>query len=73
MAEFQKRKIGASLLQHCLDYGRKNGFDILWLGVWEKNEHAITFYKRWGFQGFGAHEFLLGQDRQRDILMKKSL
>jgi ribosomal protein S18 acetylase RimI-like enzyme len=45
----------------------------LWLGVWEKNERAINFYHRWGFEKFGEHDFILGDDVQTDWLMKKEL
>jgi len=47
--------------------------EIVWLGVWEKNNRAISFYKKWGFEKFGEHSFTLGDDIQNDWLMKKEL
>ena len=52
---------------------RSLSLDWLWLGVWEENPKAIQFYKKLGFVDFGEHEFDLGDERQRDIMMKLSL
>ena len=49
------------------------GQDWLWLGVWEKNPRAIRFYEKWGFETFGTHEFLMGEDRQTDLVMRLRL
>ena len=53
--------------------GRDKNFDILWLGVWEKNLKAIEIYKKWGFSEIGSHTFDLGGDIQSDLMMKKHL
>ena len=45
------------------------GADCLWLGVWEHNPKAIAFYRKFGFEIVGEHTFMLGQERQRDLLM----
>jgi ribosomal protein S18 acetylase RimI-like enzyme len=63
--------VGKSLMQTCLNHAKKNGHDVLWLGVWEHNIRAIDFYKKWGFEKFSQHVFMLGHDAQTDILMKK--
>ena len=60
-------------MQFALEYSQENGFDTLWLGVWERNEKAIRFYEKLGFETFGEHEFILGTDKQNDLLMKKAL
>jgi len=63
--------VGKLLMQRCIDIARQNGKDIIWLGVWEQNQRAIEFYSKWGFEKFGTHVFLLGNDPQMDWLMKK--
>jgi ribosomal protein S18 acetylase RimI-like enzyme len=63
-------KIGKQLIAHALTVARQQQFEVLWLGVWEKNENAIAFYKKQGFTIFGEHDFILGTDAQRDWLMK---
>ena len=64
---------GAALMQKCIEVAREKKFGVIWLGVWEHNERAIRFYTKWGFEKFGTHPFVLGNDRQTDWLMKKNL
>lgn len=63
------RGLGPSLMNACLGTAREWGADLLWLGVWEHNPRAIAFYEKHGFRAIGAQEFLLGADRQRDLVM----
>jgi diamine N-acetyltransferase len=65
--------IGKMLMQKCIDIAVEMKKEIIWLGVWEKNQRAIDFYTQWGFEKFGTHIFLLGDDPQTDWLMKKPL
>lgn len=65
------KRVGYMLMNSCLHYARDNGYDTVWLGVWEHNQRAITFYEKWGFEKFGQHLFMLGNDPQTDLLMKK--
>jgi len=46
---------------------------VLWLGVWERNARAIAFYRKQGFEVVGEQEFMLGADRQRDLVMARRL
>ena len=73
LREHQDKRAGSLLLTHNIDYARQLGFDVIWLGVWEENAHAIRFYERHGFRAFGDHIFVVGTDPQRDILMKKDI
>ena len=65
--------IGQLLFDKGLEVARKNTFDWVWLGVWDKNTAAIRFYERNGFEKFATHPFKLGSDDQTDILMKLEL
>jgi len=67
------KKVGYMLMQTCLAFARKRGCQALWLGVWENNARAISFYEKNGFIRFGQHTFMLGNDAQTDLLMKKEL
>ncbi len=64
---------GSSLMEACLKYSEEAGYDVIWLGVWEKNERAIAFYKKWGFKKIGLKEFLLGIEVQRDLIMSRKI
>jgi diamine N-acetyltransferase len=65
--------IGSLLMQKCIDVAREKNKKMIWLGVWEHNTRAIAFYKKFGFEIFSDHIFMLGDDAQTDILMKKIL
>ena len=59
--------------KHALEVARQSGKRFAWLGVWEKNEKAIGFYQARGFRRSGTHDFMLGEDRQTDMIMKIDL
>ena len=65
--------VGTRLMQTALDYAQANYFTTLWLGVWEHNQQAIAFYENWGFRTFDSHLFMMGNDPQTDLLMKRSV
>lgn len=67
------RGIGKALMNHCLQQSKQNGFEMIWLGVWEHNDHAQGFYKTFGFEKFSSHVFMVGNDPQTDFLLKKEL
>lgn len=70
---FIGKRVGHLLMNTCLHYAKDHNFDTIWLGVWEHNERALEFYKKWGFEKFGDHVFMLGHDAQTDLLMKKNI
>jgi ribosomal protein S18 acetylase RimI-like enzyme len=73
LKEHQGKKIGQFLLDAARDIAVKSDLDYLWLGVWDKNTNAQQFYAKNGFTAFGTHDFMLGNDRQTDILLRLSL
>ena len=71
--EWLGRGLGQELMRACLDEARQAGHETIWLGVWERNERAQAFYRKWNFRPVGEHMFQLGADLQRDILMERPL
>lgn len=69
----QDQGFGSKLMDFAIEEAKRKNLMCIWLGVWEKNEKAITFYKRYGLEVFADHPFKLGRDEQRDLLMKKVL
>lgn len=63
------RGVGSALMQACVDLAAERGFEMMWLGVWERNDRAIGFYRKWGFEELGDQVFMLGEERQRDVVM----
>ncbi len=73
LKEFYGKSVGQLLMDKAINVGRQKNLDYVWLGVWEENPRAISFYKKNGFVGFGKHFFKLGNDDQTDIMMKLHL
>ena len=71
--KFWGKKLGADLLLRCFEEGIKFGCDVIWLSVWEYNERAIKFYKKFGFKTIGEHIFNLAGSSQTDLIMEKKL
>ena len=69
----QGKQIGQHLIDFAINKAIEDQLEYIWLGVWEHNHKAISFYKRWGFEFFGSHLFRLGNDEQTDVLMMKTL
>lgn len=67
------KKIGKLLLQFAIQTAIDKQKYFIWLGVWEHNLNAIGFYRHHGFDVCGSHDFILGDDRQTDLLMKRCL
>ena len=64
---------GRLQIEKCIELAKNDGYTTIWLGVWEKNEHALGFYKKMGFELFSDHIFDFGGDPQRDFLMRKGI
>jgi ribosomal protein S18 acetylase RimI-like enzyme len=73
LQKYQGQQIGKHLLDFAIQTAIDKKFKYVWLGVWEHNNKAISFYKSKGFEQFGSHPFMLGTDEQTDILMRKEL
>ncbi|HET6351577.1 MAG TPA: GNAT family N-acetyltransferase [Coriobacteriia bacterium] len=65
--------VGSALMHACLSHAVTRHCDVVWLDVWERNDHAIGFYERKGFSVVGEQEFVLGTDVQHDLLMARRL
>jgi ribosomal protein S18 acetylase RimI-like enzyme len=64
---------GKLLMQQAIQHSKENGFEFLFLGVWQENERAINFYKKVGFEVFETRQFQLGESLCDDYMMKLKL
>ncbi|CAM3788694.1 spermidine/spermine N(1)-acetyltransferase [Aeromicrobium ponti] len=71
--KFQNHGLGKYLLNKALEIAMERNKKKIWLGVWEKNENAIAFYKKMRFVQTGAHSFYMGDEEQTDFIMTKIL
>lgn len=70
---WQGRGVAHTLMDAVFAEARARGAHTLWLGVWERNPRAVSFYRKFGFERVGEHIFRLGSDLQTDWLMSVTL
>ena len=46
------------------------GNATIWLATWQKNERAIHFYEKWGFNIVGNAIYMIGNDVTDDFIMQ---
>lgn len=73
LKDFHGKNVGQLLYNKAMEVAKLKKVDYVWLGVWEENPRAISFYKKNGFVEFDRHIFKLGEDEQTDIMMKLRL
>lgn len=71
--DYQKHGLGKYLVNKAIEIAMEQNKKKIWLGVWEKNENAIAFYKKMGFVQTGSHSFYMGDEEQIDFIMTKTL
>jgi len=65
--------IGKLLLSAAGHAASEMGSQHIWLGVWERNIQAISFYERRGFNVVGSQEFNIGTETHNDLVMVGSV
>ena len=73
LADYQGKGIGQILLEYAVETAKAEDLKYLWLGVWEYNEKAQAFYRKNGFRTFGSHPFVMGEEVQTDLLMRREV
>jgi len=71
----QSRGVGRRLMDAALADMRRRGATNVYLDVWEHNDGAIRFYRRYGFEIVGAHRIPVesGAKTDRDLIMVRRL
>jgi len=72
-SKWHGRGVANDLMRAVYAAAARAGSDCIWLGVWEQNLKAIAFYHKCGFAVVGDHAFMLGRDRQRDLILAAQL
>jgi len=70
---YMGKKIGKALMEQCLVTAKHEKYKHLWLGVWQQNKLAISFYKKWGFEIIGFKQFIIGKEVNDDYIMALKL
>lgn len=72
-SQWHGKGVGAALMDRAIALAREEGFQTLWLGVWERNFRAQAFYRKFGFNVVGSHGFRLGTDDQTDLILMRNV
>lgn len=73
LQEYQGFSIGSALIGEVKRYAQAEGFETVWLQVWQKNTKAIKFYQASGFVVYETTRFIMGSEVQQDFLMRYDL
>ena len=73
LQEFYGMGVGQILYEKSIEIANLKNAEYIWLGVWEENPRAISFYKKNGFVEFDKHIFKMGNEEQIDLMMKKQI
>ena len=70
---WQGAGVAAALMEWAITTARADGAAALFLTVWEENARALRFYRRHGFAHVGDHDFPVGTQIDRDLIMRLGL
>lgn len=65
--------VAHALMDWSIATAREQGADELLLTVWEHNPRAMRFYEKIGFAHIGDYEFPMGNQIDRDLIMRLPL
>ena len=55
-------RIGNSMMERAIEIAREKGYTTLWLGVWDQNIRAQSFYEKLGMSNIGTTGFSDGKN-----------
>ncbi|MCP4346896.1 MAG: GNAT family N-acetyltransferase [Desulfobacterales bacterium] len=70
---YKRKGFGKKLINHAIQLAKEMKKKYVWLGVWEKNADAISFYTKMEFYEAGRHLYRMGDELQNDLIMKKMI
>lgn len=73
MHEYFGTAAGKLLMQKAIDFAKESDFKALFLGVWQENKRAVSFYLKNGFNTVTTRQFKLGETICDDFIMMKKL
>ncbi|HEY0505242.1 MAG TPA: GNAT family N-acetyltransferase [Lysobacter sp.] len=62
---------GGRLFAQAMAWLLRDGPRTLWIGVWSENVGAQRFYERHGFSRVGAYDFVVGQTRDHEFILRR--
>ena len=72
-AEHHGAGIASALMDWAVAEARRRGAEELYLTVFIDNHRARRFYDRYGFEAVGRYDFMVGEQADHDVIMRKQL
>lgn len=73
LERFQGVGVGKRLLAKCISEVRNLEYNKIWLTVYHKNYKAIDFYTKQNFTDIGETDFILGNEKHKNIILIKNI
>ena len=73
LSQWHGRGVAQQIMRSALATAKSTGSDRIWLGVWEQNGRALSFYRKFGFEVVGDHPYRFGSVVDRDLVMALEL
>lgn len=73
LPEFQQYKIGSKFFDITIEEAKSNSFNEIYIGVMNKNEIALNWYKKIGFEFFKEEPFQMGNTIVNHLIGRKKL
>ena len=65
--------LGHVLVCKCIEESLRSFHKTIWLQVWERNERAVAFYIKQGFESVGVRSKELGKSKGTDLIMARKI
>lgn len=73
LQQFHGKGIGLQLMIEAEQHARSVGATRLLLGVYSRNDRAVAFYERFGFERVGTRRFRVGEHDYDDFVLSMDL
>jgi ribosomal protein S18 acetylase RimI-like enzyme len=71
--EYHGSGLARLLMEAAVTVALGEGYEMMWLGVYQENKRAKRFYEKLGFERVGEHDFWLGSDKQTDDIYLRAI
>jgi GNAT superfamily N-acetyltransferase len=73
LESFHGTGIGRDLMDWAIGEAKRRGAKEMFLTVYTDNHRARRVYERYGFEVIGPYAFMVGEQADEDVIMRKSL
>lgn len=73
LKEFQGSGLGSELMNYAIKLAQSLNKKYIWLGVWEHNTKALKFYHKFNFIEKSLHNYSVGTDIFKDLILIKEI